>query len=165
MPNMPHEVGETETREPMSAFPEVLYKFPHCAGKPFIPSNGTEGDMFMEEFCFQCIHERWTHRQKEDRDEDKCGIMNRALLYDTKDPEYPKEWVFTAEGWPVCTSWKKFDWGTRDDPHEPPPPPEPEDPRQLMMPFDITELFPFGDVVVTRTAIVERAWLEELANR
>lgn len=147
--------------------PKVLYQFRQCAGRPFRPSNGTEGDIFMDSFCFNCIHERWTHRQNEDRDEDKCEIMSRSLLYDANDDRYPKEWVYNEEGWPVCAKWKKFDWGTGDDQHEPPPPPEPEDPAQLLMPFSLSELMGelWGDeVVVTKHAIIEREVLEQLVR-
>lgn len=144
--------------------PKVLYQFPQCAGQRFRPSNGTCGEIFHEAFCYQCIHERWVHRMSEDRDEDKCEIWSRVMAYEKDDPRYPTEWIYNSEGWPVCTSWKKFDWGTHDDPNEPDQPitPEPEDPRQLMMPFDITELFPCEEVAVFKTGIVETAWLKEL---
>lgn len=128
------------------------------------PSNGTEGEGFMEEHCHQCLHERWTHRQKEDRDEDKCPIIFLAMSYGVNDPEYPREWTYDTKGQPMCTKFVKFDWGDEDDPREPGPDikPPPDDPMQLLMPFDIAELFPFGEVVVTKTAIVEAEWLKEL---
>ena len=128
------------------------------------PSNGTEGDGFHENFCFRCLHERWIHRQKEDRDEDKCEIMSRSLLYQVDDPKYPSEWTYDEKGQPTCTKFVKFDWGTDDDPREPGPTPQPEDPLQLLMPFDFAELFDCDEVVVTKHAIVERAWLEELQH-
>lgn len=134
-------------------------------GEPYQPSNGTEGEYFMEEFCYQCIHERWIHRQKEDRDEDKCTIINLSMSYDRNDPEYPKEWTYDAAGKPTCTKWVKFDWGSDDDPREPGPKPPPDDPNQFMMPFDIWELFPCADVVVTPTAIIEREVLEQLERK
>lgn len=133
--------------------------------KRYRPSNGTEGEGFMEAHCYQCLHERWIHRQKEDRDEDKCVIINLTMGYDVNDPEYPDEWTYDEKGDPTCTKFVKFDWSNDDDdnPREPPPIP-PEDPRQLMMPFDITELFPCEEVVITKTAIVEAAWLKELEH-
>ena len=132
--------------------------------KKYRPSNGTEGEYFMEEHCYQCLHERWIHRQKEDRDEDKCAIITDAMCYDLKDPEYPSEWTYDAKGQPTCTKFVKFDWGTDDDPREPAPPPPPDDPRQLLMPFGFADLLGElwgSEVVVTKTAIVEREWIEQ----
>lgn len=150
----------------MSSDNKVLYQFPDRCGKPFRPANGTEGEMFMEAFCYQCIHERWTHRMKEDRDEDKCDTMSRSILYDLEDKEYPNEWVFNSEGWPVCTRWKKFDWGSGDDPREPPPPPPPEDPMQLLMPFSMADLmgtlWDDGEMIITKHGIIEREMVEIL---
>ena len=131
-------------------------------GQPYRPTSGTEGECFHERFCYQCIHERWVHRQKEDRDEDKCVVLTATLGLGTDDPGYPKEWTYGEDGKPTCTKFVKFDWGTDDDPNEPdsPRPVEPDDPAQLLMPFDITDFFPFADVVVTKHAIVEREWIE-----
>ena len=136
-------------------------------GKKYRPSNGTEGEYFMEEHCYQCIHERWVHRQKEDRDEDKCEIISRSMCYDVSDPEYPSEWTYDDKGNPTCTKWVKFDWGSDDDPREPGPDikPPPEDPAQLLMPFEMADLFGSlwgDDVVVTKHALIEREVLETM---
>lgn len=137
-------------------------------GKPgdkYRPSNGTEGEYFMEEHCHQCIHERWTHFPDTTGPEGMCTIVMNTMGFNKSDPDYPSEWTYDNDGNPTCTKWKKWDWGTDDEPNEPPPPPEPEDPAQLLMPFDIMELFPFHDeVVVTRYAIVEREVLEQLSK-
>lgn len=122
----------------MSETPKVLNQFPDYAGTSFYPSNGTEGMIFIDAFCEQCIHERWLHRQDQDRDEDKCDILSRTMIYKPGDPEYPEEWIYNDEGWPVCTKWQKFDWGNEDDGWNEPPEPEPEDPNQLML-FSIAD--------------------------
>ena len=114
-------------------FPKTLYQFPQSAGKPFKPSNGTEGEIWMEKFCYQCIHERWSHHQNEDGG--KCEILTNGLI-----GEQPKEWMFSENGWPVCTEWKFFDWGNDKDGFNEPPPPEPYDPNQLVFPFIIDEI-------------------------
>lgn len=119
----------------------------------------------MEAHCYQCIHERWIHRQKEDRDEDKCEIISRAMGYDVTDPQYPDEWTYDAKGVPTCTKWVKFDWGTDDDPREPGPKPPPDDPRQLMMPLGMADLFGelWGDEVLSLPgALIEREVLETM---
>lgn len=136
--------------------PKVLYQFPNCAGQPFRPSNGTEGMIFTDAFCDRCIHEKFTHTGN---DKDKmCDILNATMAFGINDKEYPSEWQFDSDGWPTCTKWQKWDWGRDDDGNfNDPPPPEPYDPHQLMMPFDIWDLLGISDeIIVTKTAIVER---------
>jgi hypothetical protein len=119
-------------------YPKVLYNHPDRAGEVFMPSNGTEGMAFTSEFCDNCIHEKWSHTQ--DHADKACDILSRSIIYwyDSGNPEYPKEWRFSAEGWPVCTAWVKWDWNRDDDGNwNDPPTPEPDDPMQLCMPFEI----------------------------
>jgi hypothetical protein len=101
--------------------------------RKYHPTSGDEGYGFMDNFCFQCIRERWTHYQELDRDEDKCEIMTRAMCLKPTDPEYPSEWTYDTNGQPTCTAWKKWDWGSDDDGRNDRPPVEPEDPMQLML--------------------------------
>lgn len=120
-------------------YPKVLYSYPECAGEKFHPANGTEGEIFMDSFCYWCIHEKWSHTQNDN--DAKCEILSATMIYDTKDEDYPKEWVFGDDGYPTCTAWKYWDWGGRngDDLNDPPPPPI-DDPRQLVMPFLLDEI-------------------------
>lgn len=131
-------------------FPKVLYCFPESAGKPFMPSNGTDGMVFTEAFCDNCLN------QHPDPDNPKqCFEILMKSLCD----EQPPEWIFSNEGYPICTAWKKWDWNNNDEGGwNEPPPPEPEDPNQLLLPFDITDLFGFDDpeILVTKKAIIER---------
>jgi len=116
----------------MSDTPKILYQYPEYAGKSFRPSNGTEGCIFHEYFCEQCIHEKFCHTQKDG--DLQCQIMDNAILFDEGDEEYPSVWVHDNEGWPVCTEWVKWDWGSEDDDegfNEPPLRPQPTDPNQL----------------------------------
>lgn len=108
--------------------------------KKYQPSNGTEGMIFTENFCEQCLHERWCHFPDEDKDEDKCEIWNNTMIYNINDKEYPEEWIYDSDDNPTCTKWQKWDWGNdNDDRKEPPKPPyEPQDPSQLMM-FSIAD--------------------------
>lgn len=112
----------------------------HEDGTSYQPSNGTEGMIFMENHCFQCIHEKFSHTQcHEDK---KCDIMSRTMLHDPGDDEYPEEWIY-LDGKPTCTKYQHWDWGG-DDPFDDglnEPPPEPiDDPNQLMFPFMIDEI-------------------------
>ena len=61
------------------------------------PSNGTEGEMFMDEFCFQC---------KFDINED-CEILADTFCYNINDPEYPEEWTYDKNNNPICTKFEK----------------------------------------------------------
>lgn len=108
--------------------------------RKYQPSNGTEGMIFMEEYCEQCIHERWCHFQDENKEEDKCQILSNTMIYDVRDEEYPEEWTYDENDNPICTKWQKWDWGNDNDGwNEPPEPPyEPQDPNQLMM-FSIAD--------------------------
>ena len=74
-------------------------------GKPYQPSNGTEGMQFMAEFCDRCEKDR-KYRKTMDG-QYGCEIMANAMCYKQTDPEYPKEWTFTEEGFPVCTAFEE----------------------------------------------------------
>lgn len=130
-------------------YEKVLYKFPDRAGESFMPSNGTEGDVFQCAFCYQCIHERWMHNMEEDKEEDKCDIWSFAMMEDSV-----PEWKFDSEGWPHCTEWEKWDWGNGDDDDgwgEPDKPNIP-DPNQL----DMFPLYP-DETIFEKQKIYEEA--------
>lgn len=57
------------------------------------PSNGSEGDWFMGQFCFQCSAFP------------DCEILGRTMAYNITDPEYPDEWQQDEEGAVTCTSF------------------------------------------------------------
>ena len=100
------------------------------------PSNGSEGMAFQDKFCDRCIHEKWNHTQQDgDR---KCDILNRTMIHDVKDPEYPEEWIEDPEKGPLCTKFHRWDWGNLEEgfnePYEDEIPIE--DPNQLKL-FEI----------------------------
>lgn len=108
------------------------------AGKPYRPSNGTEGECFFNHYCDHCIH---------DNGDDKlCDIIAASMAFDIDDPEYPKEWIYEQENerlngiHPVCTKYKYWDWGNDEDGRNVPPEPIPDDPNQLVLPFIIDEI-------------------------
>lgn len=108
--------------------------------KLYRPSNGTEGECFMSEHCFQCIHEKFTHTQN--HKDKKCDIMSASLIFDTHEKGYSKEWIYDDNGKPTCTAYKKWDWGNDGDPDDPQNPntPIPVSPNQLTMPFMVEEI-------------------------
>lgn len=106
--------------------------------KKYRPSNGTEGDFFMNKFCYQCINDNPDHNAKSPR----CNIMTLSMCLDVDDKDYPKEWIYDSEDKPICTSFVKWDWGNDGDPNDPDNPkrPIPEDPKQLVMPFLLDDI-------------------------
>lgn len=68
--------------------------YPHRAGEPYRPSNGTEGMMFEEIWCNHCT-----------RMSAECEIYSAALLYDLGDKDYPSQWVYDPGGRPMCTAF------------------------------------------------------------
>jgi hypothetical protein len=63
------------------------------------PSNGTEGERFMELYCYQCA--KWP----DDPDApSQCQISFDSYFYDIEHEKYPKEWRY-KEGQPTCTAF------------------------------------------------------------
>lgn len=78
------------------------------AGRKYRPSNGTEGDIFMNAWCCRCQRDK-AMREGADFDEcddnEVCQIIADTHYYDVDDPAYPKEWVIAQDGQPVCTAF------------------------------------------------------------
>lgn len=85
----------------MSRQPGGLYVEAHAqllkdeAGQKWRPSNGSEGDAFIEGWCSRCTR---------DADQD-CRILAATFVYDVEEAEYPSEWQIGADGQPKCTAW------------------------------------------------------------
>ncbi len=71
--------------------------------KPYRPSNGTEGMIFQEKFCDNCIHDK----EWREKDKNPCQILSNTLMYERRDAEYPKEWVHDRAGKGTCTAFEK----------------------------------------------------------
>lgn len=56
------------------------------------PSNGSEGEWFMSEFCCKCAAYNI------------CKIWPATMAYNIDDPKYPSQWVEDDEG-VTCTSF------------------------------------------------------------
>ena len=69
-------------------------EIPKLAGKPYRPSNGTEGEMFMQMHCRYCRHNG------------PCIIQSLSMAYDLGDEGYPVELVFNVNGRPTCTGFE-----------------------------------------------------------
>jgi hypothetical protein len=80
------------------------------APRPYRPSNGTEGMIFMDCWCDRCERDR---AFREDRG-DSCPIAAAAMAYDIGDPGYPEEWIIlTASDTPVCTAFAPVERNNR----------------------------------------------------
>lgn len=73
-------------------------------GKPYCPSNGTEGDMFYELWCADCTKDA---DFLESVDNQGCEVLSKSMLFDVKDDEYPKEWTHDENGQPCCTAFEE----------------------------------------------------------
>lgn len=65
------------------------------AGQKFRPSNGTEGQIFIGSWCFQCAR---------DANHD-CPIVAATFRYTVEEAEYPQEWQYGPDGQPLCTAF------------------------------------------------------------
>lgn len=76
-------------------------------GEPYRPSNGSEGMIFEAQFCDRC------RKQPEPEDEKGnpqcCPIWLNSMAFEKEEPDYPKEWVYDAQGEGVCTAFDPKD--------------------------------------------------------
>lgn len=85
-------------------------------GKPYRPSNGTEGEIFFEGWCSKCWHDREVRRDPENYAEG-CPLIANSMAFNIGDPEYPKEWKYHDEtGEPTCTKFRAEHLGEPLDP-------------------------------------------------
>jgi len=64
-------------------------------GKPYRPSNESEGEMFYGSYCDSCKRAVG------------CPIVCMAMAVDIDDEGYPKEWVYGDDGQPTCTAFEE----------------------------------------------------------
>jgi hypothetical protein len=67
-----------------------------AAVEKYRPSNGTEGECFMAEWCDRCA---------KDAKPLSCSIITDTMAYDVDDAEYPSEWVWDGKT-PRCTAFE-----------------------------------------------------------
>jgi len=76
-------------------------------GQPYRPSNGSEGECFIDHWCGACTHDAVF---RDDPDSGLgCQIVADTFVYDKGDPRYPKEWVYDRSGVPCCTAFAEMD--------------------------------------------------------
>jgi hypothetical protein len=79
--------------------------FASCSGQKYRPSNGTEGEIFYDAWCQDCRKDE-AFRKGEG---DSCLILAATMCLDVDDEEYPKEWLYGADGQPKCTAFEPLD--------------------------------------------------------
>lgn len=65
-----------------------------AVSEPYRPSNGTEGECFMGQWCSNCERDKYQD----------CPIVANTFVYRVDDPKYPKEWIYGDNG-PECTAF------------------------------------------------------------
>lgn len=85
------------------------------AGKPYRPSNGTEGEIFQEMWCQRCVRDQYGYDAETDSfDGESCPILMNTLMLDADEEGYPTEWRYDAKGIPECTAFEPEE-GCEDD--------------------------------------------------
>ena len=79
---------------------EMAEELKENAGKKWRPSNGTEGEIFIEEYCHNCICD-------DPENELYCSIIAQSMAYDIDEEQYPSEWQIGKDGQPTCTNYKQ----------------------------------------------------------
>jgi hypothetical protein len=73
-------------------------------GTPYLPSNGSEGEIFQAHWCHQCAKDSWGRGG-----EKTCKYLSKALC-----GEAPKVWVYQS-GAPLCTAFKHYQDSSQSD--------------------------------------------------
>jgi len=68
------------------------------AGKPYRPSNGSEGEIFFSTYWAACTKSKRS---------DPCEIEGAAMFYQIGDEDYPKQWIYGRDGQPKCTAFRE----------------------------------------------------------
>ncbi len=60
--------------------------------KKYRPSNGTEGLVFIEHYCANCIHGKYEHTG--DTNDNPCEILTRSFMCGIDDKDYVMPFLF-----------------------------------------------------------------------
>ncbi|MBS4019090.1 MAG: hypothetical protein KGZ68_12725 [Dechloromonas sp.] len=63
------------------------------AGEKYRPSNGTEGQLFLDAFCRRCQRDAAMRTGVgSPNDAQRCDLIGMTMLHEVTDPEYPQAW-------------------------------------------------------------------------
>lgn len=74
--------------------------WPPADGKPYMPANGTEGEMFFESWCAYCAHD--DEENDDEENEEYCDILSNSFF-----GTQPKEWTWRG-GCGHCSAYITF---------------------------------------------------------
>lgn len=124
------------------------------------PSNGTMGHMWMDEWCFRCVHDHGFSHVKEEDPDKGCRIVLRMAIGDEDDiPELRDNHDGTERGWDPakleCVMFERCP--CQDDPGWEPPEVVPPDPNQGLL-FEVLDDSPAtpGGVIIPNPELSER---------
>lgn len=83
-------------------------------GRPYMPANGTEGELFQDGWCAHCTRDAEFRRQFDETGNpqvDGCEILAASMR-----GEQPKEWLH-RKGEPICTAFTEEPLGEPRCPH------------------------------------------------
>lgn len=78
------------------------------AGEKYRPSNGTEGQLFLDAFCRRCQRDgamRAGEPVEECDDNQRCDLIGLTMIHDIEARKYPSEWQYGKDGQPCCTAF------------------------------------------------------------
>jgi len=78
------------------------------AGQKYQPSNGTEGEIFIDAWCSHCARDKALSEGlpiEECDDDQLCKIVAHTMAFDVDDSRYPHEWQYGKDGQPCCTAF------------------------------------------------------------
>lgn len=73
--------------------------------KLYKPSNGTEGEIFFNKFCYRC--KKYVYDEETESDDCELNLIIAAEINEVDDLDYPDEWQYDENGSPICTEFKK----------------------------------------------------------
>lgn len=78
------------------------------AGQKYRPSNGAEGEIFFDAWCYQCQRDKSMREGaplEECDDNERCNIIADTFAYAVDHPKYPAAWQYGEDGQPCCTAF------------------------------------------------------------
>lgn len=94
------------------------------ANTHYFPSNSTNGEEFMDNYCMNCANDNMS--EPGNKRTKVCDILAGSFQ------GFPAiEWTFNEKDEPVCTAFKEHDWRLGD--------PDEVDPAQLELEFEMEE--------------------------
>lgn len=73
-------------------------------GRPYQPSNGTEGIIFHETYCTFCVKD--VKFRKTEMPDDGCPIIVNTMIFSPGEKAYPKEFIYNDQGEGICTAYE-----------------------------------------------------------